>query len=488
VELPALATAVLAGAGGLERPITWAHAIEVPDPGQWLAGGELVMTVGIGLPADAAGQDRYVRRLHDAGAAGLALGQTDFLPEISPALLAAADALDFPVLLTAYEVPFVALAQAVAAGAAGALHARLAGTQRLYDVVRAAAQEGLDGAGLLARLGDVAGCRVDVVELPRGTSAFGPHLDEAVRARLLGEVARFDGRLPAVTRLGDPDAGEVALPLRAGRPAVLLAAARCGRPDVGLLQHVAHLAALELEKLLGERERTRRLGAELLDALLDDRLDGREAAERLDAHGLGPEPRVLAALPPATGDGDLHHRLSARGVAHLLAWRTDGLYVLAPGAPEALAVLEEELSPAGAVGFSAPLGRPARVADAAREARLAQHTAASTGSRAVVYGSGAAPGLLLPRSLSEADALVAEVLGPLLAYDATHASALRLSLEAFLEHNRSWLRAAERLHVHKQTLVYRMRRVEELTGRRLDTTDGVAELWLALRALRALGR
>jgi hypothetical protein len=42
--------------------------------------------------------------------------------------------------------------------------------------------------GLLARLGDVAGCRVDVVELPRGTSAFGPHLDEAVRARLLGEV------------------------------------------------------------------------------------------------------------------------------------------------------------------------------------------------------------------------------------------------------------------------------------------------------------
>jgi purine catabolism regulator len=36
--------------------------------------------------------------------------------------------------------------------------------------------------------------------------------------------------------------------------------------------------------------------------------------------------------------------------------------------------------------------------------------------------------------------------------------------------------------VHKQTLVYRMRRVEELTGRRLDRTEDVAELWLALRA------
>jgi purine catabolism regulator len=193
-------------------------------------------------------------------------------------------------------------------------------------------------------------------------------------------------------------------------------------------------------------------------------------------------------LAPGAGDGDLHHRLAARQLPHLLARREDGLYVLASGSRQARDVLEEELAASGAVGLSAPLGRASRVPDAAREARLAQHTAASTGSRAVVYGSGAAPGLLLPRSLSEADALVAEVLGPLLAYDASHASALRASLEAFLEHNRSWLRAAEQLHVHKQTLVYRMRRVEELTGRRLDTTRGVAELWLALEALRALGR
>ena len=52
----------------------------------------------------------------------------------------------------------------------------------------------------------------------------------------------------------------------------------------------------------------------------------------------------------------------------------------------------------------------------------------------------------------------------------------------FLDSNRSWKQAAETLFVHKQTLIYRMRRVEELTGQRLNNTSDVVHLWLALRA------
>ncbi|MHB1833417.1 MAG: helix-turn-helix domain-containing protein, partial [Solirubrobacteraceae bacterium] len=52
----------------------------------------------------------------------------------------------------------------------------------------------------------------------------------------------------------------------------------------------------------------------------------------------------------------------------------------------------------------------------------------------------------------------------------------------------SWQRAAKELYVHKQTLVYRMRRVEELTGRKLDDTASVAEFWLALRAMDVASR
>jgi hypothetical protein len=72
---------------------------------------------------------------------------------------------------------------------------------------------------------------------------------------------------------------------------------------------------------------------------------------------------------------------------------------------------------------------------------------------------------------------------PTLEYDTEHSAELVHSLDEFLQANRSWQRAAKALFVHKQTLVYRMKRVEELTGRRLDDTGHVAELWFALRAL-----
>ena len=71
------------------------------------------------------------------------------------------------------------------------------------------------------------------------------------------------------------------------------------------------------------------------------------------------------------------------------------------------------------------------------------------------------------------------MLGPVIAYDEEHATELMHSLSVFLEENRAWQRSAERLHVHKQTLVYRMHRVEELTGRDLRSTADIVELWLA---------
>ena len=40
---------------------------------------------------------------------------------------------------------------------------------------------------------------------------------------------------------------------------------------------------------------------------------------------------------------------------------------------------------------------------------------------------------------------------------------------------------------HKQTLVYRMGRVEELTGRNLRDTADVVQLWMALEALQLTG-
>jgi purine catabolism regulator len=122
-----------------------------------------------------------------------------------------------------------------------------------------------------------------------------------------------------------------------------------------------------------------------------------------------------------------------------------------------------------------------------REALFGLQLARAQGSSWAVYGEGGGGGALFgPRSLSEAQEAVARVLGPLRDYDAAHRMELVASLRAFLEHNRSWQRTAAALGVHKQTLVYRIRRVEQLTGRRLDRTGDVAELWYALQADRVV--
>jgi purine catabolism regulator len=78
------------------------------------------------------------------------------------------------------------------------------------------------------------------------------------------------------------------------------------------------------------------------------------------------------------------------------------------------------------------------------------------------------------------------MLTALQAYDREHAGELQASLRAFLQHNARWETAAAELFVHRHTLRYRMRKVEELTGRDLSSSFDRMEFWLALRARELL--
>jgi DNA-binding PucR family transcriptional regulator len=164
------------------------------------------------------------------------------------------------------------------------------------------------------------------------------------------------------------------------------------------------------------------------------------------------------------------------------------LVALLPGGDDAIGAICEEVEASVTVGMSDPLGDVSRVPDAYREAQWALRSAQDTGKSLARYAEDGALSPFMPRSLSEARRAIEHVLGPILDYDATHNSRLAASLQAWLSADRSWQRAADSLHVHRQTLVYRMRRVEELTGRRLDRSKDLAELWLAIQAAEAAGR
>jgi len=73
------------------------------------------------------------------------------------------------------------------------------------------------------------------------------------------------------------------------------------------------------------------------------------------------------------------------------------------------------------------------------------------------------------------------LLGPLLSYDERHRAELVSTLREFLACSGSWNACAAKMYVHVNTVRYRIRRVEELTGRDLSSLDDQVDFFLALR-------
>ena len=107
--------------------------------------------------------------------------------------------------------------------------------------------------------------------------------------------------------------------------------------------------------------------------------------------------------------------------------------------------------------------------------------------------NGAAAGLATYRDLGSFQLLLSlqddealrlfcdSILAPIEEGEGAYGGELMRSLEAFIECNGQWERAARQLYCHRHTLRYRIRRVEELTGRSLDSARDRIDFWLALR-------
>ncbi|MGW1879352.1 PucR family transcriptional regulator [Streptomyces sp. NPDC001975] len=83
-------------------------------------------------------------------------------------------------------------------------------------------------------------------------------------------------------------------------------------------------------------------------------------------------------------------------------------------------------------------------------------------------------------------ALVRHTLGPLLAWEAAHASDLVRTLEVHLRHGCSPTRTAALLHIGRQSLYQRLERIESLLGLEIDDPDLLGELLTAACAHRVV--
>ena len=88
--------------------------------------------------------------------------------------------------------------------------------------------------------------------------------------------------------------------------------------------------------------------------------------------------------------------------------------------------------------------------------------------------------LLLQNTEDELIEFIYETLGPLIRYDQNKKGGLLPSLFAYLEHNQNVKEAAEAIHVHTNTLLYRLKRVEEILETNLSNSQQFLTINLAV--------
>jgi hypothetical protein len=234
----------------------------------------------------------------------------------------------------------------------------------------------------------------------------------------------------------------------------------------------------EQSTALAERQRRRRA----LVRLLAREDAGAEEVRDLSQLAAWPRPATVAGLVVRAEDGD---RLALRLGGGAIAVAEQGLALAVipdPDAPGRHAELQTALE-----GRPAALGPTVGLERAARSLHRAQ--AALGLVEAGVLATGASPvaadehlpALLLHGDGALAADLAARALAPLHELRGGTRERLTETLRAWLDEPGQVTRVAERLHVHPQTVRYRVAQLRELFGERLDDPDARFELALAVR-------
>ncbi|MDU8994120.1 PucR family transcriptional regulator [Streptomyces mirabilis] len=544
VHHSALKLTVRAGEDRLDVPVRWAHVSELADPVPYMEGGELLLITALQLDAeDPDVMRRYVKRLVGAGVVGLGFAVGVNYDEIPKALVDAAEEEGLPLLEVPRRTPFLAISKAVSAAiAADQYRAVTAGFAAQRELTKQALNDGPEGL-LSALAGQVDGWAA-LYDASGAVVATAPEWAGRRAARITPDVERLRERpAPASSVVGGEDRVELHSLGTGRRPRAALAVGTAAA--LGTAERYAVHSAIALLTLTTERSRSlhaaeQRIGAavlrmllagqpehartvagdlygELLDAPFRLILAESASASAARAHADG-HARVAAAKPskapvvvpdPTNGDplgglAEIVESAAARsGESVLVVPDGERLVVLAVDGGAAVAACGEYAAALDAariatreqavgeedelvVGLSAPAG-PIAAAAAYKQAEQALSVARRRG-RSLVEHEELAAGSVLPLLADDAVRAFADgLLRPLNEHDATGRGDLVASLRAWLSRHGQWDAAAADLGVHRHTLRYRMRRVEEILGRSLDDPDVRMELWLALKATAAAG-
>jgi PucR family transcriptional regulator, purine catabolism regulatory protein len=437
---------LLAGSDGLGRRVQRVQWMEVlDDHADYLAPGDLLLTTAYNLRDDATLQRVLADQLNGAGVAAMVVKCGYYLEQVPYAVRDQAERLGLPLFELNREVPFVEVSQSIYEHLVSGSYARLRRSSGVHrELVRLVA-EGADLPTIVRRAAALLGSTVAVED-----EAGRPLAAAAADGRSLWPAPSLDSGLVAPIVSRGVVHGRVAL----------LAAGAAAEEQQQALEQVATVVALEIAKSEQQRAAEARLLADLTRDLVRD---GGSPSAVDQARVLGatlPDPaRVLRARGADLDDGLVHLRAVLAG-RPLVARDGDEL-VAVLGEPHVQAA---SAWLAAADGWSGGLSEPVSVAQLAEGDRQAR--------RARALGAALLPDPGGPHRYEELqiyDALVGDL-------DGGRAGRVRertvdrlspelaLTLETYLRSGSSVAATAARLYLHRNTVHYRLRRIEQATG------------------------
>ncbi|WP_405781034.1 PucR family transcriptional regulator [Streptomyces sp. NBC_00859] len=491
----------------LAREISGVTATDLEDPARFLQQGEIVLSGLVWWSPDdgPAKTDRFVSALRSAGATALLAGEETH-GAIPGALIDSCREHGVPLLAVPARTSFRAITEAVYLRQWGDLSRRPAHHYALPENVRTELARLLsDGAGpaelldrAFAHLGRLPCYLLTAGGRTLGRTPSAAELPVERAATLLRDTARDPTRisLRIEAESGPYDTWYLYLPDPAEAP-----------------PRVLHEIADVMAQYRHARDRHRaaeRRAADALLALVDSpvsdatALDAALAACGLPARG---HYRVIVAALGVCGTQNAEAAGAAAALTEALSHSPAGPFAvgLRPGG-SAVAVLH--------TGRDGDSGRPAidevwallhaRAPETPLHAGISDSTQGPGGLNSALaqarYALAASATTAAGASrvtavddLTSLDALLAGIptdvraafssntLGPLADDSNGSYRVLLETLEAFLAHNCSWTRTAEALHLHVNTVHYRIQRVEALTGRELSRLDHKLDLHAALK-------
>lgn len=506
LEVPGLGLSVAAGRAGLDRPIRWVHTSELTDPTRWLSGGELLLTTGMGMKGSPAHQRSYLRRLVRAGLAGLGLGVGFGFDSVPAPIARAADREGFPVLEVPYQVPFIAIGEAVASSLAEDRMRELEMSEEIHDRLARLATLGSGPADILEEVVSMAPGwvylftpRGDVVATASARAAEVPSAS-AVWSKLPPGFVADQG--PRSSSLLDAEGSVLALSVVAGKKTDgVVVFGRAGRPDVRdrlVVRHAVTVLALLLASRRAVAEVERRVAGDVLAEAIEGHLGGPQLQRRLELAGFPPGADVTAVVVELRESAPSELEEVAGELAECLESEAERARLTVSGNrivalvvhPTPTGLVENvvdslPIDPEVADRLRFGIGQAVRLVDL-KSSYLTATLAltAAPGSTRIASGDDLGAYRLLmgsqPRSVLES--FVRSVVGPLLDRDAERGSELFASVRAFVEAGARWEEGAAALGVHRHTLRYRIKQAQELLTRDLSSPEDRMEIWLACKA------